>query len=254
MPFVCERSRAVTSLALGFSLLVSLAACSGGTDTVTGSGSPSGSASGTRPDGEPTRDTSDTTPAPDGAKDGEEPPPDDDPGPKDQDPDPSGPTSGVDAVIDVPQATGTSASADLVLSQTQKVPRLEVGTSNKTCPVTLSATEAPYVYVELKNAGAKRALTSVWVSPSPGGPSNTADALTIYPGATPPATDAARRQCLGILSYSCSTSPCVGWPGLSSSAGDAVEVPPKGSMLVYVQGLTAKTGSFKLNVRTDFLQ
>lgn len=248
------RSNAISSLLVGLPIVFSITACSGGTDTVSGTGSPAGSGSGARADGEPARDTSETTPTESGAKGGAEPPPADDPGAKDGDgPDPST-APGVDGVIEVPQATATAAAADLILSQTKKTKRIDIATTNLTCPVMLSSTQAPFVYVELKNAGPKRALTSVWTSSSGGGPSNTANALTIYPGATPPATDAARQDCLGRVSYECSGGPCVGWPGLSSSNGDAVEVPPNGSVLVFVQGEVAKTGSFKLNVRTDFLQ
>ncbi len=250
----------------GLPLIVCVAACSGGTDTVTGTGSPgssgsNGSGTGTADD-EPKGGTSATDPSRDsngkknGPTQGDDPSKSSDPNDPDGSNDPSTPPppSGVDGVIQIPQATATATSADFVLSQSKKTKRLDIASSNLTCPVPLSSTQAPYVYVQLENKGPKRALTSVWTSATTGGPSNTADALTIYPGATPPATDAAREQCLGSLSWSCSGSPCTGWPGLSSANGDAVEVPANGSVLVFVQGEAAKTGSFKLNVRTDFLQ
>ncbi|MDF2696733.1 MAG: hypothetical protein K0S65_5116, partial [Labilithrix sp.] len=176
-----------------------------------------------------------------------------DPGDADTD-GPNGPAPMSTVLIDVPQTTGASTSADFVLSQSKKTKRIEIGTVDMACPVMLSSTSAPYVYVELKNNGAQRALMSVWTSSAGSGLSNTANALTVYPGATPPASDALRQECLGKAAYSCSSSPCNGWPGLASSDGDAVEVPANGSVIVFVQGEATKTGSFKLSVRTDFLQ
>ena len=249
------RLRSFSSIVFTIPLLISIAACSGSTDTVPGQTSPTGSNKGVDGDGDPTTDKSGTNPAPEkkSPPGGDElPAPDDD---KEDPNDPPAPAaSGVDGVIEVPQATGTTASADFVLSQSKKIKRIDIGSTNLTCPVQLSSTQAPYVYVELKNLGNKRALTSIWTITSGGGPANTANAITTYPGATPPATDAAREDCLGSVSWSCQKSPCTGWPGFSSANGDAVEVPPNGSVLVFVQGEVAKTGSFKLNVRTDFLQ
>ena len=247
------RLRSLSTIVLTIPLLISVAACSGSTDTVPGQSSPSGAKGTNGEDGDPTTDSSGTTPAPGGKKasGGDELP--DDPGEDPKDP-PAPAASGIDGVIEVPQATGTSTSADFVLSQSKKTKRIDIGSTNLTCPVMLSSTQAPYVYIELKNLGSKRALTSIWTTTTGAGPANTANALTTYPGATPPATDADRQECLGSVSWSCQGSPCTGWPGFSSANGDAVEVPPNGSVLVFVQGEVAKTGSFKLNVRTDFLQ
>jgi len=254
------RPGVISSTLFGLSLLVSVAACSGSTDTVAGtgaSGSPSGKAPGSSgADGAGGRASSDPSRGEsNGGTDRANPSdsPANDPSDTNDPSDPNA-TSGVDGVIEVPQATGSAASGDFVLSQSKKAKRIDIAATNLTCPVTLASTQAPYVYVELKNTGTKRALTSVWTTTSGSSPANTADALTVYPGATPPATDAAREECLGSVSWSCSGGPCTGWPGLSSTNGDAVEVPATGSVLIFVQGEPAKTGSFKLNVRTDFLQ
>jgi len=240
---------------LSFVLAFVLPACSG-TDTVSGTGgSPDPSGTGT---GKVAREEDPTDPGepmtPDETPDeGEVPAPGDPPEEDPKDPtDP--PASGIDGVIDVPQSIGTTEAADFVLSQAKKTNRLAISVSNIACPVAISTAQAPYVYVQLKNKGAKRALMSLWTASTGAGPANTANALAIYPGPTPPASDAAREQCLGTVSYSCSASPCIGWPGLASSAGDAVEVPANGSVIVFVQGEVSKTGSFKLSVRTDFLQ
>jgi hypothetical protein len=237
-------------------LLVSFSAvvvgCSGGTETVTGTGAPptgSGSGSEDSPGAGGSRsDTGNKTSSPPDDRGGDSNGPPDPADPDDTAPD-------VDGVLPISLSSGGEVSADFILSQSKKIRRIAIGQTDLACPVMLGSETAPYVYVELRNNGSGRALTSVWTtSSSTGGLSNTANAVAIYPGATPPTSNALREQCVGKAVWSCSTSPCNGWPGFAASAGDAVEVPAKGSVIVFVQGEITKTGTFTLHVQSNFPQ
>lgn len=237
----------LTLLCTSFLLATGVTAC-GGTDGTFGNGS-------SDKKNESPKSTVESEPSPTDPED--KPKPNgsgtdvDQPSETGEDLDVTTPTAGTDGTILVPQVVGTSASSELILSQAHRTKALD--TYDLSCPAVLSSTDVPYVYVELKNTGTARALTSVWISSLASGPANTSDVMTVY--ASLPKTEAERKSCLGGISYSCSAAPCPGtWPGFSSGAGESVEVPAQGSVFVFVQGEKTKTGSFALNVKTDYLK
>lgn len=151
--------------------------------------------------------------------------------------------SGIDAALAVP-ALGATSSTMLVLSQLQKDFSPDVGS----CPTVLVSPQRPYVFVEVRNTSDQNALVSIWASTGTTGTSTTIDTMAIYAGNTRPT---ALYDCVGAVVASCSASPCTGYPGYASSAGNAVEVPAGKSTIVYAGGEPGTTGTFTLNVRSE---
>jgi|GEM_PF-4434289 len=167
------------------------------------------------------------------------------------------PTGDADAAMHVPQTNGQITSRDLVLSQTKKTEGLPMSSSAyyATCPLyapSIPPASVPYVWVEVRNPGAKRALTSIWTSSIPGTTAaDTSDAIAVFSGANVPTE---KTGCVGRAVRYCAEEPCTEGPGLSALSGNAVEIAAGASVLVFVQGLPTQTGGFRLSVKTELLQ
>jgi hypothetical protein len=134
-------------------------------------------------------------------------------------------------------------------------------TSSFGCPGgTVQAGKYPYEIVEVKNATAKVAKVSAWLSGTPA----IDTALTAYNTNLPPQDDTALAQCTAA-NDTCppGASECSSpWSGLLVSDGNSVTIQPGTSVILRVESYYAiddtsntdpTTGPFTLTVRTDSL-
>ncbi len=156
--------------------------------------------------------------------------------------------------VNAPPTVGGVNSTVAILSSTQTIARAGTGT----CPVTISTSVTPYAYIEVRNPNPKAITVSVYNSQAPGGP--VIDTVMVgYSGSNVPATEAARKNCVGSGNDS-GNSTLTGSTSFASLDGTrALSIPANGSAQVYFASWysydandpSKSTGMIKLNVKTE---
>ncbi len=117
------------------------------------------------------------------------------------------------------------------------------------CPVSISTTATPYVYTQVTNPAAAPVRVVVYHTRAADGPASIDTILGVYNGATPPATEAERRACVGMIGD-------YGDPTLTvdddfASVKD-ITIPAGGTITVYSAAYPASgTGKLTLNVKAQ---
>jgi hypothetical protein len=163
--------------------------------------------------------------------------------------------AGPPTFVNAPPTPGSVNSTIAILKSTQTIGRL-----GGTCPsATISTTETPYAYVEVRNPNPKAVTVSIYNSQATATSPIIDTVMAAYAGAAIPTTDAQRKNCLkGVGDYG--TTALTGdddWASLDGTR--AVTIAPGASVQVYFAAYASysssnpskTTGLVKLNVRTE---
>ncbi len=157
---------------------------------------------------------------------------------------------------------GLAASAELVITNdtTKSVTKTLASTTTmariptfpSACPLTGTfSTATAYVYATVGNATAQPRTVAVWASTPTGGAS--IDTVTaVYPTATGPTDETARRSCVGTANDTCASGNPQGcsspWSGLVGS--EAIVIPAGATYTVLVQAyFSTGTGGVVINAK-----
>jgi hypothetical protein len=158
--------------------------------------------------------------------------------------------------VNAPPAPGGVASTIAILKSTKTIGRLG-GTCGSS--VSISMTDTPYAYVEVRNPNPKAVTVSIYNSQATPSSPIIDTIMAAYDGATIPTTDTQRKNCIKGVGDS-STTALTGdsnWASLDGTR--AVTIAPGASVQVYFAAYQAysssnpskTTGLVKLNVRTE---
>jgi hypothetical protein len=125
--------------------------------------------------------------------------------------------------------------------------------STGACPTSVStfATATPYVYTQVTNPAAFPVRVVIWHSKAPDGPTALDTIMAVYDGAAAPATDDARKACIGTVSDFGDTTLTQADADDFASVKD-ITIPANGTITVYSAGyLAGTTGKLLLNVKAQ---